>query len=225
MGKYEMHLHTYPVSRCGQARVKETLEFYKEMGYEGVFITNHFLDGNINIAWDKPVKEKLDFYFSDYEEAVKLGKELGIKVFLGVEMSYWGTDFLVYGLDKRWYYEHTEVFEAPKSRLLPYLMHEGALVVHAHPFREADYIDHIRLFPRGVEGVEVINADRTDHENKMAELYAEGYGFLKTAGSDNHVGGRVKRLAGVECDEAIENEVDFIKKLREGKMKLFTIER
>ena len=46
---YETHLHTLPVSRCGHYSVRENLEFYKSLGYEGVFITNHFIDGNINI--------------------------------------------------------------------------------------------------------------------------------------------------------------------------------
>lgn len=224
MFKYETHCHTKPVSACGHASVRETLEFYKEKGYDGVFITNHFLDGNIGIAWDTPVKEKLDFYFSDYEEGVKIGNEIGIKVFLGIEMSYGGTDFLVFGLDKEWWCNHADILAERKSRQLPYLMEEGALVVQAHPFREAGYIDHIRLFPRAVEGVEVMNADRTDFENKMANIYADEYVFLKTAGSDNHWGKGVKRLAGLECEEEVCNEADFIKKLREGKMKIFTMD-
>ena len=29
---YETHLHTYPVSRCAGATVREVLEFYKEIG-------------------------------------------------------------------------------------------------------------------------------------------------------------------------------------------------
>ncbi len=223
--KYETHCHTSPVSACGRASVRETLEFYKSMGYDGVFITNHFLDGNIGIDWNTPVEEKLDFYFSDYEEGVKIGEEIGIKVFLGIEMSYGGTDFLVFGLDKQWWYDHTDILQERKSRQLPYFMQEGALVVQAHPFREANYIDHIRLFPRGVEGVEVMNADRTDFENRMANLYADEYGFLKTAGSDNHWGSGAKRLAGLECDEAVENVTDFIQKVRDGKMSIFEINR
>lgn len=223
MYRYETHCHTKPVSACGHANVRETLEFYKSMGYDGVFITNHFLDGNIGIDWNTPVNEKLDFYFSDYEEGVKIAEEIGIKVFLGVEMSYGGTDFLVFGLDKKWWYDHIDILQERKSRQLPYFMQEGALVVHAHPFREANYIDHIRLFPRGVEGVEVMNADRTPFENKMANLYADEYGFLKTAGSDNHWGSGAKRLAGLECEEAVESVEDFIQKLRDGKMNIFTI--
>ena len=100
---YETHLHTYPVSRCGRATVRETLEFYKSMNYAGVFITNHFIDGNIGCDKNLPYAEMMDFYFSDYEEGVRIGKELGMDVFLGVEMSYKGTDFLIYGLDKEWF--------------------------------------------------------------------------------------------------------------------------
>jgi len=47
MYKYETHLHTSPVSRCASADVETTLEYYKSLGYDGVFITNHFLDGNL----------------------------------------------------------------------------------------------------------------------------------------------------------------------------------
>ncbi|MBE7065749.1 MAG: hypothetical protein E7384_08070 [Ruminococcaceae bacterium] len=74
MYKYETHLHTFPVSRCANADVKECLEFYKKLGYDGVFITNHFLDGNIDIEYDRPYEEKIEFYFSDYEKALKLSK-------------------------------------------------------------------------------------------------------------------------------------------------------
>ena len=114
MYKYETHLHTYPVSKCASAGVRETLEYYKKLGYEGVFITNHFLDGYINISSDLPYGEKIDFYFSDYEKGVQLGKDMGISVFLGIESSYKGTDFLIYGLDKEWYLAHPEIMNMKK---------------------------------------------------------------------------------------------------------------
>ena len=62
-------MHTSPVSRCAVANVFETVTFYKEAGYDGIFITNHFLDGNINIDAAVPYEEKIAFYASDYEEA------------------------------------------------------------------------------------------------------------------------------------------------------------
>ena len=157
MYKYETHLHTSPVSRCASASVKEQLDFYKKLGYDGVFVTNHFIDGNIGDCGGS-YEEKIEYYFSDYEKAVEYGKEIGIKVFLGIEHTLGGTDFLVYGLDKQWFLDHPEILEIKKSEELSLMMDSGALVIQAHPFREAYYIDHIRLFPRHVHGVEIINS-------------------------------------------------------------------
>lgn len=223
MYKYETHLHTNPVSECAIATVEEQLTFYKSLGYDGVFITNHFLDGNINIDRNKSYEEKLDFYCSDYEKALAIGKEIGIKVFFGAELAYKGTDFLVYGLDKEWYMAHPEIMDMTKRQELKFMMESGALVIQAHPFREAFYIDHIRLFPRSVQGIETVNASRKDEENEMADIYARQYGLLPFAGSDNHVGKGQKRLAGIACKEPIVDEADFVNKVKNQQVELFTL--
>ena len=222
MYKYETHLHTSPVSHCAKAGVEESLVFYKKLGYDGVFITNHFLDGNMNWDYkDAPYEEAIHFYFSDYEKALEIGKEIGIKVFLGVELTYKGTDFLIYGLDKAWYLAHPEIMEMKKSDELTLMMESGALIIQAHPFREARYIDHIRLYPRHIHGVEVINAYRTDLENAMAKHYAKSYELLEIAGTDNHWAGEAKALAGIYTNTPIENEDDFIRQVLNKETKIF----
>ena len=235
MYKYETHCHTSPVSKCGKASVKDTVFFYKQYGYDGIFITNHFLDGNINPeARVLPYRDQIDYYFSDYEEAVKIGSDAGIKVFPGVELSYKGTDFLIYGLDKEWYKDHPEILEMQKTEELPYLMEAGAFVIQAHPYREAHYIDHIRLFPRSVHGIEVINSNQAWESNEMADMYAVQYGFLKTAGSDNHWGSnafeRLKEkgfrpeIACMCSDTEINSVEDYISSVRSGSMKIFLMD-
>lgn len=221
MYKYETHMHTYPVSKCARADVRESLEFYKTLGYDGVFITNHFLDGNINVSPDLPYAQRIAFHFSDYEEGLVIGKEIGIKVFCGVEMTYRGIDFLVYGLDKDWYLAHPEIMEMKKSTELPFLMENGALVIQAHPFREARYIDHIQLFPRCVHGVEILNACRTEGENAMAKLYAKHYGLLEFAGTDNHIGSKKKEFAGMCAQRPIASEADFVHAVKNNEMQIF----
>lgn len=218
---YETHLHTSPVSKCAKASVRTNLEFYKSLGYTGVFITNHFIDGNIACDSTLPYAEKLRFYLSDYEDGVKIGNELGLSVFLGLECSYRGTDFLVYGLDTEWLLEHPEIIDLPKTQSLPLMMDAGALVVQAHPFREANYIDHIRLFPRCVHGIEVFNACRNELENSMAELYAKNYGLLPFAGSDNHIADKIKRLGGMQSDTPIVDEKDFVLRVKSGEITPF----
>ena len=223
MYRYETHLHTTPVSKCAKFGVRENLEFYKSLGYDGVFITNHFIDGNINADRSLSYNELIEFYCSDYEEGVKLADEIGIKVFFGVELSYGGTDFLVYGLDKKWYLAHPEIANMKKSDELKLFMDSGALVIQAHPFREAAYIDHIRLFPRCVHGTEIINACRTEAENSFAKQYADNYGLIYFAGTDNHVAANRPYLAGMESDEPIMSEADFVKRVFDGKMQVFDL--
>lgn len=223
MYKYETHLHTSPVSRCAKASAEESLDFYKSLGYDGVFITNHFLDGNINIDYYEPYEKKIEFYFSDYKKAAVYGKKIGIKVFCGVELSHGGTDFLVYGLDEKWYLKHPEIMKMRKSEELAFLADHGALIIQAHPFREAGYIDHIRLYPRLIHGTEVINACRTEFENKMAEIYAENYNLYRFAGTDNHVAGGQKRLAGMQSEKPVDSVKAFISAVKSGKLTPFSL--
>ena len=155
---------------------------------------------------------------------MEIGKELGIKVFCGVELSYGGTDFLVYGLDKEWFLAHPQIMEMQKTDELAFMIECGALIIQAHPFREASYINHIRLFPRHVHGIEIINACRKDEENEIAKIYAEHYGLLKFAGSDNHRASTQKKLAGICSDEPICSVEDFIEKVKSGSTDIFTLE-
>ena len=213
---YETHMHTFPVSKCARATVRENLEFYKSAGFTGVFITNHFIDGNINMDRTLPYEELIEFYFSDYEEALKIGQEIGLSVFCGVESSYKGTDFLIYGLDKAWYLANPQIRDMKKSEQLQFFTDSGALIIQAHPYREASYIDHIRLFPRHVHGVEVCNASRSDFENQLAQTYANAYGLIPFAGTDNHKAGNRTRFAGMQTKTPLKDEQDFIRRVLDG---------
>ena len=222
---YETHLHTMPVSRCARADVRENLMFYKELGYDGVFITNHFIDGNFNCNDSLSYKERLDFFFADYELGVEIGKELGIKVFLGLESTYQGMDFLIYGLDKEWFLANEVITTMRQTEKLKYMSDAGALIIHAHPFREASYIDHIQLFPRHVHGVEIYNACRTDFENSMAEQYASSYGLLPFAGSDNHFASNQMKLSGMKSPVPIESVEQFISMVKGSELTIYRLDR
>jgi len=183
MYRYETHLHTFPVSRCAKASVEESLRFYKSIGYDGVFITNHFVDGNINIDKALPYEEQINFYFSDYEKALELSEEIGIKVFLGIELSYKGTDFLVYGLDKKWFLSHPEITTMKKSDELKLMIENGALIFQAHPFRNRTTVMDTDL----MDGIE-INCHPKYGKTYTKELLqiAEENRLIVTCGGDFH---------------------------------------
>lgn len=222
---YETHMHTSPTSACARVSVREALEFYQSAGFAGVCMTEHFLDGNI--AHDLrglPYDERIRAYFSAYEEGKRIGEEIGLSVFLGIEMSHGGTDFLVYGIDREWCLAHPDMDKMKKSELLSLLMEAGALIVQAHPFREASYIDHIRLYPRGVHGVEVYNACRTAFENAMAEQYCQSYQLIPFAGTDNHVGGAKTSLGGMATEEPLADVHAFMEAVLSRKARPFIMD-
>jgi len=223
MYRYETHLHSAPVSKCGSYSVRDNMEFYKEIGYDGIFLTNHFLDANIGGDRSLPYEEQIKFFFTDIEEGMRLEGEIGIKFFWGVETSYLGTDFLVYGLSKEWYLSHPEIMTVTRKEMLTMMAEDGALIVQAHPFREASYIDHIRLYPYHVHAVEVDNCGNKGFQNEMALSYAKCYNLPCTAGSDNHISRYATRLAGVEFETPIQNIDDFIDRIKRGEGRTFSI--
>lgn len=223
MYRYETHLHSSPVSKCGRYSVRENMEFYKKIGYDGIFLTNHFINANIGCDRTLPYKEQVEFFFRDVEDGLSLADEIGIKFFWGVETSCFGTDFLIYGLSKEWYLSHPEIVEISAKEMLTMMASDGALIVHAHPFREASYIDHIRLFPNHVHAVEIDNCGNSPLQNEMAAIYAERYGIHTSAGSDNHVAGYAARLAGVEFDTPLSDIDDFITRMKNGEGHTFSL--
>ena len=224
--KYETHLHSHPVSRCAKASLKESLEFYKKMGYDGVFLTNHFIGGNFGGDNLTSNDEKIDFYCREFLDGLKLAREIGIGLFFGVEMSFnHHTDFLIYGLSPEWYYEHPEIIDIPYPQKLEYLKMHGAFIVHAHPFRSSYYSDSlslpISLFPHHIDAVETKNSGNSKDLDHMAKLYAKHYKIPEFAGSDNHIGAEQKVLHGIVTREPINETEDFLRIMKEKKYKLF----
>jgi predicted metal-dependent phosphoesterase TrpH len=222
MYKYETHAHTSEISLCGKISAADLVRFYKQQGYKGIFITDHFITGNTTVPKDLPWKTRIDMYCKGFENAYAEGKRIGIDVFFGWEHSFQGTDFLTYGLDKEWLYEHPELEAADLNTYSDIVRASGGFVVHAHPFREAGYISMIRLLPRKVDAVETDNSCRTDFENFLANQYAENYGLLKFAGSDNHRG-PLPRLAGIQVAEPLKTETDPVDAIKSGKFEMFSL--
>lgn len=221
--RYETHAHTKEVSICSKISAVDLTRFYKEKGYAGICITDHFITGNTTVSKNLPWEQRIDLFCSGYEAAYEEGKRIGIDVFFGWEHSFRGTDFLTYGLDKEWLKKHPEMEFMTLNEYSDLIRSNGGFIVHAHPFREADYIDMIRLLPRKVDAVETDNACRTDFENKMADQYADDYGLLKMAGSDNHRG-PLKRLAGIQTKEPIKCIDEMIQHIINKTAIMFSLE-
>ncbi len=219
--KYETHAHTSEVSKCSRISAVKLVQLYKEYRYSGVCITDHFLNGNTTVPSELSWSERIELFCKGYQYAYQEGRRIGIDVFFGWEYSYLGTDLLTYGLDKEWLLNHPEVLSIDINQYCDLVHKYGGFIVHAHPFREAEYIDMIRLLPRKVDAVEVDNSCRTDFENKLAEQYADNYNLLKTAGSDNHRG-KLDRFSGLQLSRPLDNVNDMVSSIRKAEAVLFS---
>lgn len=220
--RYETHLHTAVTSACSDFRPQAVVEKYRRLGYAGVFVTDHFLNGNTTVPRDLDWRERIVRFFDGYRAVRECAERTALDVFCGFEYSYKGTDFLVYGLDEEWLIGHPQIMEMKVTEFCPYARAAGGLVVQAHPYREAFYIDHIRLFPSHVDGMETINACRDERCNRLADILANEYGLRKTAGSDIHHGEQ-RVLAGMQFENKIVSEKDFAERVKRGEGELFTL--
>ena len=86
--RYETHLHTSQGSACGKCTGEEMAEAYKEAGYTGIFVTDHFFYGNTAVDRSLPWEEWVESYCKGFEQAKKTGDRIGLQVFFGWEASY-----------------------------------------------------------------------------------------------------------------------------------------
>lgn len=217
--KYETHMHTSQGSACGRSTGAEMARAYKEAGYTGVFVTDHFFNGNCAVERSLPWDEKVELFCKGYEDAKEEGDRIGLDVFFGFEYCFDAADFLVYNLDKEWLKAHPDIDKWEPRRAFRIMREDGGIIIHAHPFRERDYINHIHLFPRDVDGVEAVNGGHFPDKdmNERAKTYAQMYGLPITCGSDAHFAGSLPGC-GVAAEARIEKITEYLEFMKDGKL-------
>ena len=189
-------------------------EMYAREGYSGFVVTDHFYTGNTAVPRDLPWEEWVDRFCDGYRNAKKRGDELGLDVFFGWEYELGGgTEFLTLGLDADWLLANPDVRRMDPVTYSTKVHEAGGFLIHAHPYLEASYVPCIRLFPRLVDAVEVLNAPKGDFINARATEYALAYDLTQTAGSDSH-NDRWHALAAVSVPRRPSSAADLISILR-----------
>ena len=67
----DTHVHTSQVSPCGKVPAEEMIELYKEAGYGGVIITDHYYKGYFESLGNRPWEEKIQSFLSGYKAALR----------------------------------------------------------------------------------------------------------------------------------------------------------
>lgn len=235
--KYETHLHTSQGSACGSSKAEDYVYPYYEAGYSGIFVTDHFFGGNTAVPRDLDWESRVNLYCSGYENALKAAEKLNtekkllntpneFKVFFGIEQTFQGDDYLIYGLSKEWLIKHPEIETMNQTELFAEVNQNNGLLIQAHPFRLRGYIQAIHIHPRDIHGIEILNAGNAPEENELAEHYARIYKFPVTAGSDIHNVSKVITgdggipVTGMEFETPLSDIYDYAERIKnhEGKI-------
>lgn len=215
---YETHFHTSDVSTCACISAKEGVELYKNAGYSGVVVTDHFTQKCFDNKYPgNNWKEKIDYYLRGYREAKKYETE-DFAVILGLEAGFSenDNDYLIYGVDEDFLYNN-EWFTKMTIKEFKELAEQNQItVIQAHPFRINSYITN----PRSIDGIEVFNGNRRhDSANNIALMWAKKHGFITTSGSDFHEYEDLAR-GGISFDRFVKDSKQFRAALLSGMYEL-----
>jgi predicted metal-dependent phosphoesterase TrpH len=211
---YETHLHTAYSSACANSTGAEYIHLYKEMGYSGIIVTDHFYNGNTAIPRSLPWKEWVNEFCRGYEDVWNEGERIGFSVFFGWEETFDNCDdYLIYGLDKAWLMEHPEARNWTRGNQYRTVKEAGGCVVQAHPFRQHSHIRRVILSTGCVDAVEAANAGNSDQSyDALAMRYAQKLGLPVTAGSDMHDARQICNgwVYGVFTEKKLKNISDYV---------------
>ena len=208
--QFETHCHTAETSPCGVLNAAGVVDGLKAAGYAGTFITDHFYSRFFErgamaaLTW----QEKAEKYLAGYRAAKTRGDEVGVKVFLGLEVQPEDSpfEFLVYGPDERFIIEQGPFYRLNTPDLYA-LMHEnGFLVFQAHPYRFGLSPEN----PEWFDGIEIVNAQpRGISRNKLALKFAQDNDIMVIAGGDVHLLCDIGR-SGIMLPEDIGSVAEFL---------------
>ncbi len=147
----DMHAHTSGISKCCRYLASEVLKSAHEVGIDGIVLTNHYQK---NYIVENNVTDFVDKYIDEFYNTKKLGEELGIKVFFGIEVAmelHPNVHMLIYGADMNFLKKHPLVFDYTQEELYAAVKESNGALIQAHPFRNGttvlntDFLDGIEI--------------------------------------------------------------------------------
>ncbi|MBC7961187.1 MAG: PHP domain-containing protein [Vallitaleaceae bacterium] len=185
MGKIDLHIHTAEVSPCGNVSASDLVKLYKERGYEGLVITDHYFKGYFDDLGEMPWEEKIQHYLEGYRKALEVGEGMDLSVFLGMEIRVESdpNDYLIYGFDQTFLINNPNLYDLDVQDLVNRVKENQLMIFQAHPFRRGMHQKFIHM----LDGFECYNGNRRHNSrNQLAEELLESSQGIGLSGSDFH---------------------------------------
>ncbi len=216
---YETHCHGSQCSRCAKSTTQALVRAYKEAGYAGMVLTDHFIYGNTAVSRNLPWEQRMQKYYDAFLEAKAVGDELDFDVIFGIEHHYGGgKEVLVYGIDLDFLVDNPDIPELSMEAFAHRVHEAGGLMVQAHPYRDRYYInDSMPILPDLMDGIEIYNAWNGAGENLPAWKLAQSKNLICTCGGDTHADwDKMVGAAGVLLSRRVKTSREFADALKEG---------
>ncbi len=206
----DMHAHTSGISHCCLGDAETILKIAKENGIDGIVLTNHYQRSYVK---NGDTAEFARRYTEESRKAKRLGKELGVTVIYGMEVTMHRHDnshLLIYGLSESFTEEFPEVYDMTQEELYTLVKERGGLLIQAHPFRKGYY----PLDPRFLDGYE-ISCHPVYHTSRYDDVVAltTKHGALLTCGGDYHMDTPYRAYCGVFLPDTVKDEKAFVEAL------------
>lgn len=207
---YETHMHTSEVSACAVSTAAQQVRYYKENGYAGIIVTNHFINGYNTIPPELSWEKKMRFFARGYDAAKIAGADYDLDVFFGWEFTIEGLDFLTYALDLDFLISNPNLNMLDIEDYSLLVRENGGFLAQAHPFRSAWYMSRSGpVAPHLIDAVEVYNSMDPAKSNAAALSFAKKHNLPIQAGSDSH-SAPTRELSGIKLRNRASSINDII---------------
>lgn len=217
---YEMHAHVKEVSTCSGSYARDLIEYYKDLGYTGIVLTDHMNRATFSRAGlaDAPWEEKVEHYLKGFKALEKENNGNFILIF-GMEISFDSkpNDYLVYGVTEEFLRNNGDLMALEPEDFSKLARENGLLFLQAHPFRRGMEVEDWEI----LDGYEVFNGNpRHNSNNDFAEDWAKKHGkTIVTSGSDFHEKEDTGN-GGIYFNTIIKNNDELLRELRNGNYRL-----
>lgn len=215
---YETHFHTSEVSPCGNVTAADGVRLYRNAGYDGILVTDHFSTDYLKKDYKgESWQEKIDYYLNGYRTA-KQYESADFTVMLGIELRLPenANDYVILGVDEDLLYENEWFTELSLKQFRKFALEHELTIIQAHPFRKNMTVCQ----PNLLDGMEVFNGNRRhDSSNEIALAWAKRFGLLPSSGSDFHETEDLAR-GGIYLEERVSTSKELRKAFLSGRYTL-----
>lgn len=222
----DTHTHTKPISSCSWVESADIPHMFKAVNFDGFMLSNHFNKAYLGAFGDN-YSDQVKSFIACHNEAERVAKEIGIKIFFGAEVKvndyyiddngetkYFYPEFLMFGLTKEKLLKSPVLYSISPKELFDFANSENILLYQTHPYRVSQ--GYKPANPKYMHGVEVFNGH--PHFDPMIDKtleFATNNNLLMSAGSDMHIEKQAGK-AGIVIPNFIETSEDLAEFLKQN---------